>query len=638
MSNVNGSFLDKNGLTYLWSKLKALIGAKASVDDIYGLGANDEIASDADLDKFKTPGIFRRNSSSNTNINSCPSKDSAFKLVVEYVNNSNRYRQTVYPLYGTGTYYVRVYGSTNSWGNWQRYDSTYGNGIRFGATSSNHIDLNDYLTIAKVGCYYTSNSSETSYLDNCPHSGSAIRVEVSYAGGYVSQMIFANNELNQVIYRRTALEGDSSKIGEWKTFHHVDATYTDIYGRGSEIPYKKGTSGSYELVSLDDYKTPGRYWYGGANGGIIDGVPAAGFTYSKVTSSTKPSDWDTGYYIYYYENLGTTSVPVYSRLQKSDTIPTYVSDTYYTRNGMEVNFTYTKLTSSTKPSDWDSEYYIKYFENVGTASIPVYIRLQKSDTVPTYVANQYYSRSGIGGTLTVEYVQRTDRILQRFSPLNGPGDAAYFYQREYLSSSSVLQWTSWYRVDGTGAIGTPLSAGTDVTELMPGRYYKANNTGVTGLPSGFAGAFMVEVTNTTVSYRTQIILYRIGLDDDGTIWKRLKTSAGWGDWLVYHPANKIPLDIYGHSTAITLDGTANANGLTTPGVYVLNSSDNPSITNFPLKNKAFKLVVEYVNGNTRYRQTFYPLDSTCTYYVRMKTTDGDNGWGSWYQFSGTAVS
>lgn len=633
MSNVNGSFLDKNGLTYLWSKLKELIGAKASVDDIYGLGPNSVIGNTDNLNSYETPGIYRRNSASNSNLVNCPVTDAAFKLVVEYVNSDVRLRQSLYPLYDTATYYSRVKLSTG-WKEWRVFRDTFGL-YKLGWTIPANADLNSYTT---PGVYNSlDGTSITNTLSNCPITGYGFRLEVISTisdSSYAKQILIPNDDTGSHYVRRKR----SSDWSAWKVFHNSEDTAVDIYGRGTEIPYKKGTSGSYELVSLDDYKTPGRYWYGGANGGIIDGVPAAGFTYSKVTSSTKPSDWDTGYYIYYYENLGTASVPVYSRLQKSDTIPTYVADTYYTRNGMEVNFTYTKLTSSTKPSDWDSEYYIKYFENVGTASVPVYIRLQKTDTVPTYVANQYYSRSGIGGTLTVEYVQRTDRILQRFSPLNGPGDAAYFYQREYLSSSSVLQWTSWYRVDGTGAIGTPLSAGTDVTELMPGRYFKANNTGITGLPSGFAGAFMVEVTNTTVSYRTQIILYRIGLDDDGTIWKRLETSAGWGDWLVYRPMNRVISDIYSLSYATTLDATANANSLTTPGVYVLNSNSNDSITNFPLKNKAFKLVVEYVNETTRYRQTFYPLDSTCTYYVRMKTADGENGWGSWYQFSGTAVS
>ena len=205
----------------------------------------------------------------------------------------------------------------------KRFESPYGSYIALTGSSSKHIDLNDYLTSDRVGIYYTVDGTYTGYLDNCPHSGSSIRLEVSKAGGYISQMIFTNNESNQVIYRRTAVEGDSTKIGAWKRFNNRD---------------------------------------------------------------------------------------------------------------------------------------------------------------------------------------------------------------------------------------------------------------------------------------------------------------------------EIPLDIYGFGTATTLDSTANANGLTTPGVYVLNSNSNDSITNFPLKNKAFKLVVEYVNGTTRYRQTFYPLDSTCTYYVRMKTADGENGWGAWYQFSGTAVS
>ncbi|MBO7452125.1 MAG: hypothetical protein J6U54_17490 [Clostridiales bacterium] len=145
MSNVNGSFLDKNGLTYLWGKLKALIGAKASVDDIYGLGLT--IPANADLNSYTTPGVY--NSLDGTKVtntlSNCPITTYGFRLeVVSTISDSSYAKQILIPNDDTGSHYVRRKRSSD-WSAWKVFHDSegtavdiYGRGVEL--TANDNID------------------------------------------------------------------------------------------------------------------------------------------------------------------------------------------------------------------------------------------------------------------------------------------------------------------------------------------------------------------------------------------------------------------------------------------------------------------------------------------------------------------
>lgn len=477
MSNVNGSFLDKNGLTYLWSKLKVLFSTKTETDatTVYPFKnylpnhMAEKTSGNCTWTKNDDDGTITVVTSAATTSEQSVTWSAIIPAGTYYFSccttagSSSSGKPNSYITGGTSTTYdygslasrtltlptkqaitvrIRVPSGFSGTAVYKpmlrdialsselydtyvpyrkRFESPYGSYIALTGSSSKHIDLNDYLTSDRVGIYYTVDGTYTGYLDNCPHSGSSIRLEVSKAGGYISQMIFTNNESNQIIYRRTAVEGDSTKIGAWKRFNNRDDEIDDIYGLGPNT-----TIGDTANLNSSAYEIPG--------------------VYRRAASSS----------------TNVLNCPVKDAAFK----------------------------------------------------------------------------------LVVEYVNSDVRVRQTIYPL-------------YTTS----------------------------------RYYV-----------------------------------------------RIKTGGGWQQWYRFDSTIYAVRGCYDLNYATTIEANTNANSLTTPGVYVRNTYDNSTITNIPIKNKAFKLVVEYVNGDTRYRQTFYPLDSTCTYYVRMKTADGENGWGAWYQFSGTAVS
>jgi hypothetical protein len=111
--------------------------------------------------------------------------------------------------------------------------------------------------------------------------------------------------------------------------------------------------------------------------------------YTYTLQSSKPSNWDTFFYRYYYKEgneylavpMETTDVEKRMNIFAIDDLgnlncgqsdengsfvrivaPTWQANTYYTRGGTYPNYTYTLQTS--KPSNWD-EYYMYYFYKDG---------------------------------------------------------------------------------------------------------------------------------------------------------------------------------------------------------------------------------------------------------------------------------
>lgn len=75
----------------------------------------------------------------------------------------------------------------------------------------------------------------------------------------------------------------------------------------------------------------------------------------------------------------------------------------------------------------------------------------------------------------------------------------------------------------------------------------------------------------------------------------------------------------------------------TPGAYRCQTQTIAvTLTNTPITNTAFKLIVEIINNNNplRIRQTMYPMQNDSRFYVRSLTA---NNWQPWYIFQGVQV-
>lgn len=212
MSNVNGSFLDKNGLTYLWGKLKALIGAKASVDDIYGLGTN--ISSTADLNSLTTPGVYQFTSTGGSGLTNCPVNDCAFRLEVRYLNSTARYLQILYPQHTNGpTFFVRIRHSSG-WSDWHN-DDAYGLGV--GLSGTDNLD-----DIKKPGRYYYG-AAASATIGSAPtrSAGGELTVENIQNTSRVRQTFYVNNAVGDAgyFYTRTYV---STSGGTWSNWYRID--------------------------------------------------------------------------------------------------------------------------------------------------------------------------------------------------------------------------------------------------------------------------------------------------------------------------------------------------------------------------------------------------------------------------------
>lgn len=90
-------------------------------DRIYGLGVALP-STGIDADNYTTPGVYRMGTATGAGLSSnIPLTSAAFKLIVEYINNTNRIRQTFIPLADGGYYFIRLY-TNNGWRPWYKFE------------------------------------------------------------------------------------------------------------------------------------------------------------------------------------------------------------------------------------------------------------------------------------------------------------------------------------------------------------------------------------------------------------------------------------------------------------------------------------------------------------------------------------
>lgn len=192
---------------------------------------------------------------------------------------------------------------------------------------------------------------------------------------------------------------------------------------------------------------------------------------------------------------------------------------------------------------------------------------------------------------------------------------------------------------------TELSSGTTLATLPPGKY-RAANADIAGsipdTPYTASGFYVVVEKVSDITIQTLYSVTTAG----SRYFKRVIGSINTGAWFSYPNEARLVEVVYGTGVEIVLDTQDTSNNdldkFRTPGVYYsANATTSGGLSHCPFTDYGFRLEVKAV-GTARCTQFLYPMTRTTThrgegdFYYRQYGTD--NAWGSWYKFSGTAVS
>lgn len=249
MSNVNGSFLDKNGLTYLWGKLKAIF---TTIDGVYGLGT--EIPASSNLDQYTITGTFYGTSGNAGSITNKPVTSGAFHLYV-FKTSGSTYIQIYKQLTtdGDSTFYVRRYYST--WQPWHTFsddDAIMSMVMTDVFMSPTALSAGDNLnSITIPGRYYSGSSTISGNITNSPYTGGGYLLVVEIINENVTQTVYANVATPNRFWRRVNISGtwnDWYQFGSFGAIGDSLANGTDILSLNTGRYYK--SSSATTLVNL----------------------------------------------------------------------------------------------------------------------------------------------------------------------------------------------------------------------------------------------------------------------------------------------------------------------------------------------------------------------------------------------------
>lgn len=174
--------------------------------------ASDLINSGDNLNNYMTYGIYTSNSGaiSGSLVNS-PVTESAFKLIVEYLHDSTRIRQTIYSNTANSATYVRTYNG--SWGAWIRRPSYNLYEIPLTEITENS-NINNYFT---PGTYFCATGAVAQTLTNCP---------ATTGFKLVSEQLHNRERYRQTIYTNTATSDTYVRTytGSWGSWMKINMT------------------------------------------------------------------------------------------------------------------------------------------------------------------------------------------------------------------------------------------------------------------------------------------------------------------------------------------------------------------------------------------------------------------------------
>ena len=202
MAVIDGSYLSKEGLTYLWGKLKTILANKLELKDVWGLGTSIPKTANLNDDTYKTAGVYYRQGNAQTDpyVGNIPVQTHWFRLIVEYINTTGRIRQTFISQAVSGTYYTRVYNA-GGWQPWRTFVSFEGvleAGTELTASANNTLDIHSVTTCGR----YFFMSSSAAHMTSLPVSG--------IGGELIVEQVQGANRVRQTFYPVYPSAGASS--------------------------------------------------------------------------------------------------------------------------------------------------------------------------------------------------------------------------------------------------------------------------------------------------------------------------------------------------------------------------------------------------------------------------------------------
>ena len=207
---------------------------------------NEEISSNADLDDYTKPGLYRSPSGAVTNsLTNCPLTATGFKLEVEYTSNANFIRQTITPNNAYNKYtrykYQRSSDMAFVWSSWTEESNNY-LGLSNHSIASNS-DLNDYST---PGIFIM--GSDSGYT----------HTPTTYPGVLIVRYLNADNRILQEVICNTTKNG-------------IPLSYKRLYGTSGWTNWVEVDNNVFDLnnsiannTDLNTLTTPGAYYSGSA--------------------------------------------------------------------------------------------------------------------------------------------------------------------------------------------------------------------------------------------------------------------------------------------------------------------------------------------------------------------------------------
>lgn len=487
MAAIDGKYLSKEGLTYLWSKLKAILSGKLEPSDVFGLGAS--IPNDSDLDEYTTIGVFYRNSTSHSSVHSVPLDGYAFKLKVEYVNSSSRLRQTFIPLSASADSYVRIRNSSG-WQPWRVFKSIEGIlecGPNLVSSALNPLDIHSVTTCGR----YAILSSDTEYMTNLPISGTGgeLIVEQSQGSTRIRQTFYPTGA-PEVFYVSLLYAGKPGGTGSdapvWSPWRKYDSDLDDWVvwniNTGTKNVLRVDSVGGSASNAARTYLTQGVRFTVNRDGTITVNREEAKSSNAIV-------------YLYYRGSAYHADEYCNTGFRFTSGVETSASTVY---------FSFARLSSGSTQ---------RMTENQIIPDKGSYSDIWISVTV-----NSSYSPSNLVLKPMIRPAIDTDTTFVGYTPTN----------RELN--------------DNFGAIGTQLLSGDDVFQLAPGRYW-TDSSAVLGsllnMPTDYsfptAVLDVVEATRGagTTNIRRRITLYSLTAS---AFYVASETSSGYGSWYKFQGA------------------------------------------------------------------------------------------------------
>ena len=228
----------------------AVWGDEQSLSHLFDLSLTNATAipANADLDDYKTPGVYYAPDSTRAKtLSNCPHTSSGFKLVVMENGSASSYKcQYIYAYNAKGGayIYVRSYGtSSTGWYPWKKveFDDHNHNDLYPIISNSGRTEIvsdTDLNTITTPGTYFTSGGNSGSAVHqtllNSPTNGGGggflmYVISTGVNNGYPKQIIYM---YNGDVYERTK---KTSTWGEWHKRVYEDDIQTYTAGTGIAI-------------------------------------------------------------------------------------------------------------------------------------------------------------------------------------------------------------------------------------------------------------------------------------------------------------------------------------------------------------------------------------------------------------------